>query len=97
MVPMLLSYIGDVSKHAEELVDAVLTTLANIAVLSDWHDEFCPALHKLYSLIDQLSLAIRLQSLKLLVNLSTNEDMVPSLLAAQVLSYLNFKNYGHVI
>lgn len=81
---MLLSYVGDVSKHAEELVDAVLTTLANIAVLTDWHDEFCPSLHSLYSLIDQLSLPIRLQSLKLLVNLSTNEDMVPSLLAAQV-------------
>ncbi|CAL8078723.1 unnamed protein product [Orchesella dallaii] len=83
MVPMLLSYVSDVSKHAEELVDAVLTTLANIAVLTDWHDEFCPFLHGLYSLIDQLSLPIRLQSLKLLVNLSTNEDMVPSLLAAQ--------------
>ncbi|OXA52525.1 armadillo repeat-containing protein 10 isoform X2 [Folsomia candida] len=83
IIPALMSYIGDISKQGEEIVEAVLTTLANIAVLPDWHTEFCPALHTLYSLLDQLSLPIRLQSLKLLVNLSTNEEMVPSLLAAQ--------------
>lgn len=82
-----MSYIGDISKQGEEIVEAVLTTLANIAVLPDWHTEFCPALHTLYSLLDQLSLPIRLQSLKLLVNLSTNEEMVPSLLAAQVCTF----------
>jgi len=65
------------------LVEGVLTTLANVAVLPDWHEEFCPALHALYALLDQPSLPVKLQSLKLLVNLSTNEDMVPSLLAAQ--------------
>lgn len=79
---MLLSYVEDVSKHPEELIDAVLTTLANVAMMNDWHEEFTPSLHRLYSLIDQESLPIRLQSLKLLVNLSTNADMVPSLFAA---------------
>lgn len=79
---MLLSYTDDVSKHPEELIDAVLTTLANVAMMNDWHEEFSPSLHRLYSLIDQESLPIRLQSLKLLVNLSTNADMVPSLFAA---------------
>jgi hypothetical protein len=63
---------------------STLLTLSNIAVLPDWHDEFYPALHSLYNLVDSGSPHVKLQALKLLVNLSCNEDMVPSLLAAQV-------------
>ena len=82
---MLLSYVDEVEEDMEEAVEAVLTTLGNVAIRTDWHEEFCPSLHSLYSLVDHKSLALQLQSLKLLVNLSTNEDMVPSLLAAQVI------------
>jgi hypothetical protein len=35
-------------------------------------------------MVDSGSPQVKLQTLKLLVNLSTNEDMVPSLLAAEV-------------
>jgi len=84
MIPVFLSYLVDHKKHSEELVEAVLTTLANIAVLTEWHEEFCQSLHNLYHLLEDPCIPIKLQSLKLLVNLSTNEDMVPSLLAAQV-------------
>lgn len=74
-------------QYSEKLVLSALLTLANIAVLPDWHDEFYPILHQLNSLIDSGSPQIKLQVLKLLVNLSCNEDMVPSLLAAQVRYY----------
>lgn len=62
----------------------ILLALSNFAVLSDWHSEFFPVLHTAYQFVDKGSPAIKLQSLKLLINLSCNEDMIPSLLAAQV-------------
>jgi hypothetical protein len=69
---------------SERILLSALLTLSNVAVLPDWHDEFYPVLHTLYNLVDSGSPQVILQTLKLLVNLSTNEDMVPSLLAAQV-------------
>ncbi|KAJ1520025.1 hypothetical protein ONE63_004255 [Megalurothrips usitatus] len=68
---------------SEALLLAALVALTNVAVLTDWHDEFYVALHSLYRLIDNGNAAVKLQSLRLLINLSCNEDMVPSLLAAQ--------------
>jgi hypothetical protein len=68
----------------EKMLLSALLTLSNIAVLPDWHDEFYPVLHTLYNMVDSGSPQVKLQTLKLLVNLSTNEDMVPSLLAAEV-------------
>jgi hypothetical protein len=70
----------------EKVVLSALLTLSNIAVLPDWHDEFYPVLHTLYNKVDSGSPQVKLQILKLLVNLSANEDMVPSLLAAEVTS-----------
>ncbi|XP_063219640.1 uncharacterized protein LOC134529454 isoform X2 [Bacillus rossius redtenbacheri] len=81
-IPLLLTFIN-VEQPKESIVLSALVTLANIAVLSDWHEEFYPALHSLYNLVDNGSPQVKLQALKLLVNLSCNEDMVPSLLAAQ--------------
>lgn len=82
-IPILLSFV--IKEHpSEKMLLSTLLTLSNIAVLSDWHDEFYPALHALYNLVDTGSPQVKLQALKLLVNLSCNEDMVPSLLAAQV-------------
>ncbi|KAK3922472.1 Armadillo repeat-containing protein 10, partial [Frankliniella fusca] len=68
---------------SEALLLAALVALTNVAVLTDWHDEFYVALHSLYRLVDNGNAAVKLQSLRLLINLSCNEDMVPSLLAAQ--------------
>uniref|UniRef100_A0A1B6E5E9 Armadillo repeat-containing domain-containing protein n=1 Tax=Clastoptera arizonana TaxID=38151 RepID=A0A1B6E5E9_9HEMI len=81
-IPVLLSFINK-GQPTEKLVVSALVTLTNIAVLSEWHDEFFPVLHNLYNLVDSSSPQTKLQVLKLLVNLSCNEDMVPSLLAAQ--------------
>ncbi|XP_059468337.1 uncharacterized protein LOC132192402 isoform X2 [Neocloeon triangulifer] len=81
-VPILLSYV--IRQHpSEKLVLSTLLTLTNIAVLNNWHEEFLPALHAFYGLVDTGSPQIKLQTLKLLVNLSCNEDIIPSLLAAQ--------------
>lgn len=81
-IPILLSFVNK-EQPLEKLVLCALVTLTNIAVLTEWHDEFYPVLHSLYHLVDTASPQIKLQSLKLLINLSCNEDMVPSLLAAQ--------------
>lgn len=75
---------GSFGGMSEALLLAALVALTNVAVLTDWHDEFYIALHSLYRLVDNGNPAIKLQSLRLLINLSCNEDMVPSLLAAQV-------------
>ena len=69
------------------LLTAALSSLTNIAVLNTWHKETKCILHKLYSLLDEGHWnrdGVSLQSLRLLINLSCNEDMVPSLLAAEV-------------
>ena len=68
----------------DELIQTILVTLTNFAVLNECHGEFFPVLHKAYDFVERKPAAIKLQALKLLINLSCNEDMVPSLLAAQV-------------
>ena len=75
---------------------SALITLSNIAVLPDWHDEFYPVLHALYNMVDSGSPQVKLQILKLLVNLSANEDMVPSLLAAEVSGSICYR-YMHLL
>jgi len=69
---------------SEATLLAALVALTNVAVLPAWHDEFVVGLHGLYRLLDTASPPVRLQALRLLVNLSCNDDMAPSLLAAQV-------------
>jgi len=86
VIPILVSFLSKRSREeeGEEMAEAVLTTLGNVAVLTNYHEEFYTHLHSLYSLVDLDSVALQLQTLKLLVNLSTNPQMVPSLLGAKV-------------
>ncbi|CAL4107504.1 unnamed protein product, partial [Meganyctiphanes norvegica] len=87
----LLRYISECLPHLMKYVDgeddalclASLVVLTNIATISEWHDVYCPLLHRLYHLVDKENPHIQLQSLRLLVNLSCNKDMIPSLLAAE--------------
>ncbi|XP_069693053.1 armadillo repeat-containing protein 10-like isoform X2 [Periplaneta americana] len=81
-IPLLLTFVNK-ENTPEKLLLSALLTLSNVAVLPDWHDEFYPVLHTLYNMVDSGSPQVKLQTLKLLVNLSANEDMVPSLLAAE--------------
>lgn len=70
-----------------------LFTLTNVAALSDWHPQFCGALTRLFSLTHSVNSKVRMQSLRILVNLSTNEEMVPHLLAAKVRIMLVFEAF----
>ncbi|KAK8723514.1 hypothetical protein OTU49_011751, partial [Cherax quadricarinatus] len=81
-LPILMSFVQN--SHADDALRlASLVVLTNIATISEWHDEYCPLLHRLYNLVDSNNLHIQLQSLRLLVNLSCNREMIPSLLAAE--------------
>ncbi|XP_042206960.1 uncharacterized protein LOC121855860 isoform X2 [Homarus americanus] len=81
-LPILMGFVQN--SHADDALRlASLVVLTNIATISEWHDEYCPLLHRLYHLVDSPNLHIQLQSLRLLVNLSCNREMIPSLLAAE--------------
>lgn len=81
-IPQLMTMLKQ-ENLKDELAQSILMALTNFAVLSDWHCEFFPVLHTAYEFIDKKSPALKLQALKLLINLSCNENMIPSLLAAQ--------------
>ena len=70
---------------------SILSALTNVAVLSSWHAEMKPALHRAFALLDEAHWnadGMSLQSLKFLINVSCNEEMIPSLLAAEAPSRL---------
>ncbi|XP_068228673.1 uncharacterized protein [Palaemon carinicauda] len=81
-LPSLMSFVQN-NQGDDALRLASLVVLTNIATISEWHDEYCPLLHRLYNLVDSSNPHIQLQSLRLLVNLSCNKEMIPSLLAAE--------------
>ena len=69
------------------LLSYTFNSLTNLAVLSAWHMDMKCALHKAYSLLDEGHWnidGVSLLSLRFLINMSCNEDMIPCLLAAQV-------------
>ena len=62
-----------------------LQPLTNLATTSAYHGEYTRAIQQLYILLDSGNRAIRIQALKLLVNLSCNAHVVKNLLAAKVI------------
>ncbi|XP_050689786.1 uncharacterized protein LOC126982097 isoform X2 [Eriocheir sinensis] len=87
-LPLLMDFVKN-SWGDDGLRLAALVVLTNIATISEWHQTYCPLLHKLYHFVDSPNTHIQLQSLRLLVNLSCNRDMIPSLLAAEGPSHLS--------
>uniref|UniRef100_A0A0P4VYJ8 Armadillo repeat-containing domain-containing protein n=1 Tax=Scylla olivacea TaxID=85551 RepID=A0A0P4VYJ8_SCYOL len=81
-LPLLMGFVQN-SWGDDGLRLAALVVLTNIATISEWHESYCPLLHRLYQLVDSTNPHIQLQSLRLLVNLSCNREMIPSLLAAE--------------
>lgn len=61
-----------------------LQALTNFALLNDSHAPYTRIIQQLYQMIDTGSFAVQVQVLKILVNLSCNDDMIPYLLAAKV-------------
>lgn len=71
------------------ILESALSALTNVAVLTKWHKEIGGALFRLYNLLDDCQWGneeVIVQSLRLLINLSCNDDMITSLLAVQVRS-----------
>jgi len=90
IVPLLLAQIEEdaLENFDEKLCLQVLFTLTNIAALNDWHHHFIPALPNILELTDSSSSTVNMQSLRLLVNLSTNPNMIEYLQSAEASSYL---------
>ncbi|KAL8621158.1 hypothetical protein ACOMHN_004829 [Nucella lapillus] len=69
---------------SETVTLACLQPLTNLASSKTYHGHYTVLLQQLYSFLDtSQSPPLRLQCLKLLVNLSLNADMVPHMLAAK--------------
>lgn len=71
-------------EHDEELLSAALLALTNIAVLPDWHHQYRVLVPRLHELWCDGKESITLQVLKLLINLSCNDEIVPIILSSKV-------------
>ena len=69
---------------------ASLQALTNLSVIDQNHAPYTKLIHQLYELLDRGPVNVGLQALKILVNLSSNEEMVPHLLAAKVGTVADF-------
>lgn len=75
---------------SESVTLTSLQPLTNLASTPKYHGHYTRLLQQLYSFLDTShSAQLRLQCLKLLVNLSLNADMVPHMLAAKVSGWEN--------
>lgn len=73
---------------SDNIIYNCLSTLTNIAVFHIWHSEMQSSIHSLYGLLESQNNKIVLQCLKLFINLSCNDNMIPHLLGGQVRFYL---------
>lgn len=73
---------------SESVTLASLQPLTNLSTNKAYHGHYTRLLQQLYSFLDTThNTPLRLQCLKLLVNLSLNADMVPHMLAAKVSTF----------
>lgn len=82
-IPALIDF-ATATNSPESVQLSSLQALTNLSTTSDNHQPYTKVIQQLYEALDQASPAIQQQALKVLVNLSTNPDMVPHLLAAKV-------------
>ncbi|XP_035828308.1 uncharacterized protein LOC101864094 [Aplysia californica] len=73
---------------SEALQLSLLRPLINFSSEATYHSYYTGLVPRLFSLLDSGSPAVRVQSLKVLVNLSLDKDLVPNLLAAKAPSCL---------
>lgn len=82
-VPMLVD-IALEEETGESVRLSSLQALTNLSVMDHHHSHYTRIVQKLYDFLDDQSLGIRLQAVKILVNLSCNPELVPHMLAAKV-------------
>lgn len=81
-IPSLIALANDSSNGDIQL--SSLQALTNLSVTPTYHAPYTRTIQSLYEQLDRHHGNIRIQILKLLVNLSDNPSMVPHLLAAKV-------------
>ncbi|BFZ10961.1 hypothetical protein BsWGS_14000 [Bradybaena similaris] len=85
-VPSLIDRL--LSSDSEQIKLSLLRPLINFSSQPSFHSHYTGAVQSLYNLVETGSHIAKVQSLKILVNLSLNEDTVPQLLAAKAPSNL---------
>lgn len=82
-MPLLVDLI--LGEHIKEsALLAALRALTNLSTTEKHHGHYTKLVENLYELIDGDNISIKLQALKVLVNLSCSSEMVRHLLAAKV-------------
>ena len=88
---MIINLTANLSNNRNDLqLNWTLMALANMAMKDDNHQFMIKGFIDLMTLVSDGSPSVKLQTLKLLVNLSSNAEMVPYLLATKVNCF--FKN-----
>lgn len=91
-VPLLLLNLRPSRSDPDDeslLIQRTLSTLTNIAALDQWHSQFSPGLTRLLELSQSKNSNICNQSLRVLINLSTNESMISHLLSNKTLDVIS--------
>lgn len=89
-IPTLIDF-ASCDKAGSRMQLASLQALTNLSVTAQYHQPYTQLIQHLYDLLDSGIPSHCLQALKILVNLSSNLQMVPHLLAARVgISYTPF-------
>ena len=82
-IPALIDFaVSDQSPEDVQL--STLQALTNLSLSASYHGPYTCLIQQLYQHLDRDSAALQCQAMKVLMNLSTNADMVPNLLAAKV-------------
>jgi len=84
-VILLVMLASDTKRDSdEEFLSSSLLSLTNTAVLPDWHHHIFPILPRLLHLwLSAKSSTIKSQALRLLINLTCNDESIPHILAAK--------------
>jgi len=79
----VLTLLAENGEDDTDLHLSVLECLTNICVLPDWHHHFHPLLKNLLVSLSSPYSSIRIQTLRLLINLACNQEMMSPLLSTQ--------------
>ncbi|ESO90489.1 hypothetical protein LOTGIDRAFT_233771 [Lottia gigantea] len=81
-IPVLIDLIT-YERSPEDVQLMSLKSLTNLSTTPSYHDQYMVAIPRLYSMMDGINSSIRLQAVKVLVNLSCNPEIIPALLESK--------------
>ncbi|KAK6175328.1 hypothetical protein SNE40_013816 [Patella caerulea] len=86
-IPVLIDLIT-YEQSPEDVQLMSLKSLTNLSTTPSYHEQYIPALPRLFHMMDGNNASIRLQAVKVLVNLSCNPEVLPDLLESKTPSSL---------